>query len=133
MKRVAFGVAGVLLAACTAAPTPPSTQPLPLPTDPRWIVGSDCLGTGTDAVIHGSPADPRLTWVTSSEGTRTEIVWPVGYTARFVPALEVLDQDGKVVAREGDHLTGWCRTTDTPVGKPMAVQGADVAPAPSPT
>jgi hypothetical protein len=86
-----------------------------------------CFGTGTDMVIHGSTNDPRVTWVTTPDGSkRVEIVWPVGYSARFVPALEILDGAGKVVAHEGDHLIGWCRTADTPEGVPIPVQASDV-------
>ena len=97
-----------------------------LPVDPRWV-GDGCRGVGTDVVIHGSAADPKVTWVTSPEtGQRTEIIWPVGYSARFLPALEVLDETGRVVAREGDHLGGWCRTANTPDGVPIRVDGSEV-------
>ena len=42
------------------------------------------------------------------DGTRTELVWPVGFSARFRPTLEILDDAGAVIAREGDLVTGGC-------------------------
>lgn len=116
----AIAVLGLAVVGCTRS----------LPVDPRWE-GNGCRGVGTDVIIHGSAADPRVTWVTSPDtNDRTEIIWPVGYSARFVPALEVLDAAGKVVAREGDHLGGWCRTADTPDGVPIWVEGREVVPHP---
>lgn len=35
---------------------------------------------------------------------RTPIRWPQGYTARLDP-LEVSDQEGRLVAREGDRIS----------------------------
>jgi hypothetical protein len=117
-----LAIAG-LLGACSSRTTPA------LPVDPQWT-GGGCRGTGTDVIIHGSITDPRVTWVTTLDGRqRVEIVWPVGYSARFVPGLEVLDARGTVVAWEGDHLGGWCRTADTPANVPIWVEGREVVPA----
>src|SRR5215510_6300343 len=86
-----------------------------LPVDPRWAGGGCGVGVGTDMVIHGSATDPRVRWATSPDtNERFEIVWPVGYSARFEPDLEVLNARGRVVAREGYRLIGWCRVGDTP-------------------
>jgi len=99
-----------------------------LPADPRWR-GGGCLGTGTDAVLHGSPSDPRVTWATIPRtGVRVDVVWPVGYSARFVPALELLDEQGHVVGREGDLIIGWCRTAETPEGVPIWVEADGIRP-----
>lgn len=128
-SAVAIALASLLsLAACAS-----TTNAVALPTDPAWH-GGGCRGTGTDAVIHGSATDPRVTWVTATDGThRMEIVWPVGYSARFSPSLEVLDQHGTVVAREGDHLIGWCLTAQHPE-QPIWVEGGnDIVPGPSST
>lgn len=115
----------IAAAACGAEPViTPSAGPA-LPFDPRWT-GDGCRGVGADVVIHGSPIDANVSWVTSFNGFRTEIIWPLGYSARFVPNLEILDQTGKVVAREGDHLGGWCKTADTPEGVPIWVEASDV-------
>jgi hypothetical protein len=100
----------------------------PLPSDPRWDGG--CRGVGADLVIHGSATDPRVTRATGEDGDRRfEILWPVGYSARFVPGLQVLDASGTVVAREGDRLTGACGAGETPSGQPIWVEGRDVQPA----
>jgi hypothetical protein len=42
------------------------------------------------------------------DGRRENLLWPAGYRARFAPGLEVLDPSGRVVAREGDRVTGGC-------------------------
>jgi len=41
--------------------------------------------------------------------------WNVGYSARFTPKLELLDEHGNVVRREGDQLIGGCETPDAGV------------------
>ena len=44
--------------------------------------------------------------VTSADGTSTAVEWPFGYTARNeLGKLVLLDETGKVVAREGDEIT----------------------------
>jgi hypothetical protein len=79
-----------------------------LRTDPDWS-GGCAIGTGRDDVLHGSAVDPRVAWATWQEGgERVELIWPAGYRARFTPALEVLDADGRVVARAGDLIIGAC-------------------------
>ncbi len=37
-----------------------------------------------------------------------EIVWPADYRARFDPNLGILDENGTVIMREGDTVTGDC-------------------------
>ncbi len=51
--------------------------------------------------------------MTFEDGSRKELVWLPGTSARFVPELEVIGPDGKVIAREGSLVTGGC-----PVGDP---------------
>jgi len=81
-----------------------------LPTDPTWN-GKSCLGTGLNAVLHGSQADSRLAWANDAvAGVRFNLVWPAGYTATFDPKLEVLDPGGTVVGREGYQVIGGCVT-----------------------
>jgi hypothetical protein len=43
-------------------------------------------------------------------GQRYEVEWPVGYSARFTPSLEVLNENGVVVGHEGTQLRGGCQT-----------------------
>jgi hypothetical protein len=59
-------------------------------------------------VIHGSATDPALAWIVFPDGHRVNLVWPLGFRARFAPKLEVVDASGRVVARDGDLATGGC-------------------------
>ncbi len=81
-----------------------------LPSNPEWR-GGCAIGVGRDAILHGSASDARVTWaIDNTEAGRIDLLWPVGYTARFSPQLEVLDGQGHVVAREGDQIIGSCLT-----------------------
>jgi hypothetical protein len=118
-----------------SAPPPPSLAPgeYALPTFQTTLNGQPvaCGGVGyaQEVTIHGSAADPALTWIVfARDGHREDVLWPAGYRARFGPALEVLDPSGAVVAREGELVTGGC---------PMPPGGTyidlpTVTPAPSP-
>ena len=94
---------------------PPSPRPslsgglFALPTT-DWLAGGACAGVGLEAVLHGSPNDPRVAWLEDKLGgqSRTEVTWPAGYRARFSPNIEVLDENGNVVLREGDAVGGAC-------------------------
>ena len=102
----------------SSVPNPPSSDVLlyPLPADASLTLGPGatplaCAGIGTDAILRGSATDQRVVWLEdAASGRRMELVWPPGYTARFVPKLEVLDQRGNVVAREGHSVIGVCVT-----------------------
>jgi hypothetical protein len=107
---------GTLMAAC--GPT------MQLPT--IAFDGSACRGVGLDAVLRGSAADPRLAWVESQLTTpahRVDVVFPTGFSARFVPNLEILDPDGRVIAVAGDAITGGC-TTGADAQGPLLILGA---------
>jgi hypothetical protein len=54
-------------------------------------------GSLVGAVIDGTVR----TWLASSDGRLVLLMWPAGFAARFDP-LEVLDADGRVVARGGE-------------------------------
>ena len=71
-----------------------------------------CGGVGYEGEfrLHGSPTDQRLVWMTFPDGSRRELAWPLGYSARFTPDLELLDENGKLVGREGTPVTGGCET-----------------------
>lgn len=121
MGKVAVALMVVLLTGCTSttleispasSSASPSFSPLVrrLPTRPPPLPNEACGGVGVEAVLHGSPADPRVTWVEHfpDGGDRKEVDWPAGFTARFSPQLEVLDETGRVLMREGDFVEGTC-------------------------
>jgi len=82
-----------------------------LPTNGA-VGGGGCLGLGLDeAVLDGKATDPHVAWVVTSAG-REEVFFPLGFTARFTPRLEVVNSAGRVVAHEGDSVDGGCWTVD---------------------
>ena len=128
MRRLAaVSILTVIVVAC-ASPTPspfrsatvsPGAPPaVKLPTL-EWV--SACAGIGlVDAVLNGDPADPRVAWLDLGGHGRREIVFPPGYTARFAPSLEVLDDAGHVVARAEDRIAGGC-VTGSGIADPLLV------------
>ena len=96
-------VAGVLISACTHSiiEVPPEATPgRALGPGEQWVpvapnrymngVPLLCAGTGWAGggyVLAGSPGDPRLVWMIADG--RQELEWPVGYSARFTPDLEL--------------------------------------------
>lgn len=118
MRQLRFGLVAVAVAAC--AGLLPGTAALP--TDPQWSGGCG-IGVGLDAILHGAPSDPRVAWATDrSSGARIDLLWPNGYSARFLAGLEILDSTGAVVAREGDLIIGKC------MGSPAPVDAGEVRP-----
>lgn len=79
---------------------------------------STCAEQLDPAVLRGNPADSRLTWLQTLDGRRVEIIWPLGFVARFEPTLEVIDPSGKAVLLEGDFVEGACEIGD-PGGRLM--------------
>lgn len=69
-----------------------------------WRPGQPGLAAGFVGVLRGgSDATGRYQVWAESGGTRTHLVWPSGFVAWLDP-LEVVDRDGRVVAREGDVI-----------------------------
>ena len=97
----------------------PNSSPLEglyqLPTM-NWLPGGACAGVGLDAVLRGSPTDARVAWLERAAdvptkypgAARLDVTWPAGYHARFTPNIEILDESGTVVLRDGDAVTGAC-------------------------
>lgn len=110
----------MVAAACAASPEPSPRPPavFALPAAPVQAV---CRGVGLEARLTGSPSDPRIAWL---EPGGRRLVWPFGFVARFSPTLEILDQDGMLVMREGDAVSGACLkgTADDP-GALLMIEG----------
>lgn len=96
-----------LLAGCAPSPSPTGTAAFTLPT----VSSADgaCAGIGLlNETLAGDPSDPRLAWLVGPGGQRLDVEWPPGFTARFVPGLEILDPSGDVLYRAGDTIGGGC-------------------------
>ena len=136
MKRAGVVLTALLVAACSVRPM--ATPQRSLGPGERWVPIASwttpggqqvlCAGGGfAEAIrLRGSPDDPRLVWMVDAGGTRTELAWPVGYSARFTPQLELLDNSGRVVGRQGTLVVGGCQTADHGV---MAVELENAPPA----
>jgi hypothetical protein len=110
LPRLSATLVVAIAAGCAYASTPLVGTPLPTaafqPPPSETLV---CAGIGLDAILHGDPADPALTWVIDrTAGIRMDAIWPAGFSARFEPALQVLDAAGEIVHREGDIIDGGC-------------------------
>jgi hypothetical protein len=80
-----------IVAGCGLAPSQPTAE---LPT----LAGYN--GSCRDISVNGhATGDPAL-------GVRRDIVWPPGYTARFTPELEIVDEKGVIAFRDGDSVRG---------------------------
>ena len=96
--------------------------PRPLPTVESF--SGACRGVGLDARVTGNPSDPRLAWlVAGDDQARRDVLWPPGYTARFTPRLEILNENGAVVFRDGDPVTGGCVTGPNAQGPLLIAPG----------
>jgi hypothetical protein len=75
--------------------------------------GTRAAGFGlVNARLAGDATDPRHAWLVEN-ATRVDVVFPGRLGARFTPSLEIVDQDGVVVARAGDVIDGGCVTGTT--------------------
>jgi hypothetical protein len=107
--RLAIATLGLVfsLSGCGSAPTPIASSSPKLPTVPSADVA--CAGIGLEhTTLAGDRSDPRLAWLVQPGGKRLDVVWPPGFSARFVPTLEILDASGNVVFRAGDPVDGGC-------------------------
>ena len=119
---IGLAIATSIVAACATSVPPPRTPPRALGPGEAWVpvelwepingVAVACGGVGYEGEfrLHGSPTDARLVWMTFPDASRHELAWPLGYSARFTPGLELLDEQGQVVGREGSRIVGGCET-----------------------
>ena len=116
-RLFAIVIFAVAIAGCGAGTTQTSTRQLG--PGETWLPLADfsngsllCAGGGFigDYRLHGDASDPRLAWMVEPDGTRTELGWPSGWSARFAPGLEILDDQGVVRAHEASLVEGGCET-----------------------
>lgn len=78
-------------------------------------------------------ASPFSTWLVAAGGRSVFVVWPRGFSARFEPALELIDSKNEVVARRGDLIDlsmNWNEGAGTAMSpyRPIWVNGGCYAP-----
>jgi hypothetical protein len=114
-----LAVSAVTFAACSAAPaattapsatTPGVASPGALPnTTPAIAITTARMANAMcmDALMTGRLARDARTGlgVTAADGQQMAVEWPFGYSARNDGGrLALVDETGKVVAREGDQV-----------------------------
>jgi len=68
-----------------------------------------CAGIGfIGATLQADPNDPRVAWIAIKDHGTKGVIFPMGFTARFTPKLEVFDASGQVRFRAGDAIDGGC-------------------------
>lgn len=93
-------------AAPTALPASPAGRVVELPTWPTRPEEGGCPQAGLAQVILRSDQSPDTftVYVEGVTGTRYSVIWPFGYSGRYIEEFELVDETGSVVAREGDRL-----------------------------
>ena len=81
------------------------TSPVTLRTASPEQDQAFCAGyTLIEATVRADPASPGNPWLEVPDGTRYEVIWPIGYSARLADRVELVNSGGAVEAREGDVL-----------------------------
>jgi hypothetical protein len=100
MRMLRFVLSGLVVTAC-AGPAPadliavPTSPPLPL------FGPLAC----NDALLEGElVADDEFGFVVAHRDGPSPVTWPHGYVARDASRRELVDDSGRVVAREGDMV-----------------------------
>jgi hypothetical protein len=95
---------GSLVTGAASSASPATSVDLPTHSRPT---NGQCPQAHLGPVIlraDRSLAQPVYVEHVESGTRRLILLWPYGFTARFDPQLEILDDRGRVVAREGDVL-----------------------------
>jgi hypothetical protein len=110
----------VLLAvAATACAADESSAP------PRIFFPTAPIGDAYPAALMAGVLEVRSGCIfVAADGDRWLLLWPDGYTAQLVDGgLEILDEDGRVVATEGERLrVGGGETNPVEVGGSAAAE-----------
>lgn len=92
------------------APLPPGAVAVPIDVSPIQDLPADAV-IGCPAALLGPVTPeyqpgrtPPVTYRVADE--RVNVRWPVGFSARLAPNLEIVAPDGKVIARGGEVTEG---------------------------
>jgi hypothetical protein len=106
MRLAALGLIAAMSVACAAPPSPAVSASATIRTED--VSGMACGGVGlVDTRLRGDANDPAVAWLQGQNGP-TSVAFPKGFTARFTPRLEILDESGVVRFRDGDVIDGGC-------------------------
>lgn len=101
-----FAIAISALAACGPAPSTPSELVVAIRTwgpDPSSETPPPCPAGQLQGELVADEVDGLA--VLLDTGERVAVIWPHGYAARVNEGtLELMDETGETVAREGDHI-----------------------------
>jgi len=89
--------------------TPVALRTFPVsPPDAQGERSCDAIGVD-DPVVGILDGDATLledpVWLRAQDGSKSSIVWPAGFTARFTPTVVLYDDRGAIVARAGDTIS----------------------------
>jgi hypothetical protein len=96
-------LAAVVLAGCVGPLGEQGQSSPPNPSVGPGTTAQVCPAALLEGVLLADDADGFL--VRHEEGFITPVLWPDGYTVRDGDVRELLDADGRVVAREGDFVS----------------------------
>ena len=102
MRILRLVLVAVALAGCIAGP--PAADLIAVPTSaPTGLLGPTACPT---ALLEGAlVADDEFGFVVAhADGFSSAVTWPHGFVARDAPRRELLDDSGRVLAREGDFV-----------------------------
>src|SRR5262245_61973358 len=54
--------------------------------------------------LHIEQGASDQAWIEADDGTHLSVVWPQGFTVRFDPDAALLDETGRLLKRDGDHV-----------------------------
>lgn len=79
------------------------------PVADTWLVPCAVVQYVEPVTLHGSADDQAVTWIFFERSRiRQNVRWPMGYSARFAPALEVYNTSRKRVAVDSERVVGGC-------------------------
>jgi hypothetical protein len=108
VRRATSVVALITVLAGCVTVTPQTELPASLPVPSLTTVPIRvCDPVAVTGVLHTDPSDPRVAWLETPEGDRVEVVWPLGYRAKWITPsgelwLEVDDAKGRMFMTTND-------------------------------